>query len=61
MALLQMPQPLSPRVFHSKAKVDRYNEQVAAYLAQQAEIEYQYKQNLDRRHPSRRERFEELN
>lgn len=56
--LLTMPVPLSPRVFHTKQKVDSYNERVAAYLAQQADIAYQHKINQSsKRHPSRREQF----
>nr|WP_315428107.1 hypothetical protein [uncultured Albidiferax sp.] len=56
--MLKMPAPLNQNIFNNAAKVARYHAQVDAYLAQQAEIEYQYQQSLDCRHPGRKARFE---
>lgn len=39
---LQHPAPLDPRIFHSKAVVEEYQQAVADYLAQQAALEYRH-------------------
>jgi rubrerythrin len=43
-----MPSPLNPRLFYSKQAVDEYNAAVAAYLAQQADTEYNHAKNQKR-------------
>ena len=53
------PTPLNKRLFHSKEVVDKFNFDMAAYIAYQSDIEYQHSKPQKRRHASRREQFNE--
>ena len=53
------PAPLNKRLFHSKETVDRYNADMAAYIAYQADIEYRHSKAKKNKHASRREQFNE--
>lgn len=46
--MLQMPQPLDQRLFHSKAVIAKYNADVADFLQQQAAAEYCQSKNQKR-------------
>ena len=46
--MLEMPQPLDPRLFHSREVVDEYNAAVAAYLEQQQAAAYKHSKNQKR-------------
>ena len=59
MKLLTLPMPLNPRHFHSKQAVEDYNAAVAEFLAQQEALEYSHSKSSKRKHPSRREQYEQ--
>lgn len=57
MKLLTLPMPLNPRLFYSRQAVEDYQNAVADYLQQQAEAEQSHSKTSKRKHPSRREQF----
>lgn len=57
--MLTMPLPLNPRLFYSKQAVEKYQQAVAEYLAQQEALEYSHSKSSKRKHPSRREQYAE--
>ena len=54
---LVMPPPLDSRRFHTREVVAAYNQQVSDYLLQQTEAEHSHSKTSKRKHPSRKEQF----
>lgn len=57
--MLTMPQPLDSRLFHTREAVTAYNQQVADFLRQQAEADYNSK--TSKRNKQRRQRYSDDN
>jgi uncharacterized protein HemY len=56
--MLVMPTPLKKRLLYSRQAVADYQQAVADFLQQQAEAEQSHSKSSRRKHPSRKEQFD---